>query len=294
MRRTGKSLLALCMAALSLTLTMAGRAQAPPDPEAALKEINTWFSDQLKQARDNKVQADTTKLLAERVTRAKAAVKDVDVAKTDPAKCLALAQLYQITQQPREMLNAAQRYLTSNPEAGPKYTAQQLMLSGYQRTEDADGIAATLEQMKPPSPQMAALLAGAAARSYAPIIADKKGLQAGLDLLKKMEEQIPFDSLKTEQEKNVGASALAALAIERSELYEKAGKKAEALAALEAGAKRLDPKSPYLRSLNSKLALAKLPGLPAPELKVDRHYGDFTSLAALKGKVVVLDFTAHW
>lgn len=40
---------------------------------------------------------------------------------------------------------------------------------------------------------------------------------------------------------------------------------------------------------------AKLIGQPAPALPIlPEKYGDFTSLEALKGKVVVLDFFAHW
>lgn len=35
-------------------------------------------------------------------------------------------------------------------------------------------------------------------------------------------------------------------------------------------------------------------GQPAPELIADKQLGGFKSLAALKGKVVVLDFMAHW
>ena len=38
-----------------------------------------------------------------------------------------------------------------------------------------------------------------------------------------------------------------------------------------------------------------LVGTPAPDLNwLPQHYGNFTNLTALKGKVVVLDFFAHW
>lgn len=53
------------------------------------------------------------------------------------------------------------------------------------------------------------------------------------------------------------------------------------------------------KSSHSMLDAAKtqigLIGKPAPELTLlAPHYGDFTNLAALKGKPVILDFFAHW
>jgi len=289
-----KGAFALSAAVIAISMALVGRAQAPPDPESALKEISTWYADQVKQARDKKTQIDFTKLLAERRAKAEAALKDVDPAKAEPAKCLALAQLYQIVEKEKEALAAAERFLTSNPEATPKYTAQQIVLAGYQTQGDADGLIRVLDQMKPPAPQLSAFLASSVARQYAVTVAEKKGLQAGLDLLKRMEARVPFDQLKTPQEKNIGSSAIASIAMGRSSLYEKAGKTAEAKAALEEAVKQLGAGNVYARQIESKLKLASIPGSPAPELKFDRHYGDFKDLASLKGKVVVLDFTAHW
>src|SRR5579871_2824741 len=252
MQKTGRAVLVPCAVVVGILLALAGRAQAPPDPVAALSEINKWYSDQIKQARDNKTPLDMNALLAERKAKAAAALKDADPAKTDPAKCLALAQLYQIVQQNKEALAAAQRYLTSNPEPALKYTAQQIALNGYQSLGDADGILKTLDEMKPTIPQMAANLASSTAQQYAMTVADKKGLQAGLDLIKKMEGQVPFDQFKTVQEKNIADSTIAGLALGRSALYEKAGKHAEALAALDEGVKKLGPGNRYASLLESK------------------------------------------
>jgi hypothetical protein len=148
--------------------------------------------------------------------------------------------------------------------------------------------------MKPATPQMWALLASSTARSYASVVARAKGVSAGIELIDKMDRQVPFDQLKTDQEKKIGESTIAVLAMGRSSLYDDAGKTAEALAALEEGVKKLGADNIYARSMVSKIKLAKIPGAPAPELVADRHYGNFKDLASLRGKVVVLDFTAHW
>lgn len=48
------------------------------------------------------------------------------------------------------------------------------------------------------------------------------------------------------------------------------------------------------RGLLSTKTQLELIGSEAPSLNMDRKYGEFTSLADMKGKVVLLDFFAHW
>lgn len=294
MRRTNLSVRIFGAVLIGLGMPAIGRAQTPQDPEAAQKEINAWYAEQVKQAQANKTTVDFAKLLAERKAKILAALKDADPAKTEATKCLALGQLYQSVQQYKESLVCAQRFMTTNPEGVQKYAAQQMMLSAYQNLGDADGILSTLDQMKPATPQMWALLTSSTARSYAGVVAKAKGLNAGIALIDKMEARTPFDQLKTDQEKKIGESTVAVLAMGRSSLYEDAGKVSEALAALEAGVKKLGADNAYARQMVSKIKLAKIPGSPAPELVAERHYGEFKDLASLRGKVVVLDFTAHW
>ncbi|MBX3110576.1 MAG: TlpA family protein disulfide reductase [Fimbriimonadaceae bacterium] len=52
--------------------------------------------------------------------------------------------------------------------------------------------------------------------------------------------------------------------------------------------------SPVYRSAKSQLTMTSLIGAPAPAIDLERAIGDFTSLDAWKGKVVIIDFFAHW
>ncbi|MEP6756567.1 MAG: hypothetical protein ABJA67_13760, partial [Chthonomonadales bacterium] len=201
MRLAWKSFIGCAALGLILLAPKQGFAQGTADPEAALKEINIWYSERIKQARDSKMTVDLPKLLAERKAKFEAALKDADVEKTDPAKCLALAQLYSGAQKPAETLAAAKRFLISNPAPAPKYTAQSMVLGGYATANDADGILSMLADMKPITAQSSALLAGTTARIYAPIVATKKGTPAALDLITNMEGRVQFDELKTDAEK---------------------------------------------------------------------------------------------
>ena len=293
---------------MMLIASLGFAAKAPPDkdPEALLKEINTWYSDQLKQARDNKQQPNFQDLMKQRTEKVKAAVEGVDVSKEAAGKCLAWAQLYQTAQMQKEMLSAASRFVASNPEPKLKYQGQQMMLQGYGSAEDVDGIVKILGEMKAPDVRSAATLAAQAANNYAQTVASKRGAKTALDLISRLESSVSIDELKKEDEKQKadakpGTRPFAyadyyvyAVANGKAEILDEAGKKDEALSLLTAAKEKLSPDSQYVKPIESKLKLAKLPGSPAPELVQERGYGGFSSLASLKGKVVVVDFTAHW
>jgi peroxiredoxin len=129
-------------------------------------------------------------------------------------------------------------------------------------------------------------LAGAVAR--------KLGTQAGLDLLAKAEALVPFDQLTAGTDKANADQARASLAAGRADLLSGAGKHAEALAALKSARRKLPDGGPAARQIDTKLKQAALVGSVAPPLARERGYGDFAGLESLRGKVVLLDFTAHW
>lgn len=265
-----------------------------PDPVAALKEINDWYSAQVKQAQEEKKTPDFRALMGERTTRAKAAIEGVELGSVEPTKCYALAQLYQAAGLTVEAGLAAERYVSVAAEPRMKYAAQQLMLNGRQAAKDAAAIVGLLGEMKPPDHRSAAYLAAQTASTYADTVAAKQGPKAALDLIAKVEGRTPFDAMTTQQEQAAAEMAIVQIALARADLLMGVGDQKAAVAALEAGKKRLAADSRSLRRLDAKLKQTALIGQPAPELKKDRQYGEFESLAALKGKVVVLDFGAHW
>jgi thiol-disulfide isomerase/thioredoxin len=277
-------------------LLVPGMVRADVDPEAELSAMRARLQAGIKEAQDKKVTPDTAALLKEYNDKAKEDVKGVDPTMVEPAKGMAWAQLFQIAREPQKMIVAAQRFLTSNPAAEPKFNAQVMILNGYVQAKDADAILKLLPEIKPYSPATSARLAGTMANpNLIETVKDHKGANAALALLKQAEAQVPFDQLKTPQEISSGDSAIYSIAIARADLLDKEGKQPEALATLEEGIKRLSPSSGRLATtLKSKANFIKVVGSPAPPLKRERGYGEFASLDAYKGKVVVLDFMAHW
>ncbi|MBM3493150.1 MAG: TlpA family protein disulfide reductase [Armatimonadetes bacterium] len=287
------TVLSVALGLLAATV-LGARALAAGDPEQSLKDINTWYAGEIQKARDEKKNPDFRALMAERVKRAKAAVEGVSAASADPAKCLALAQLYQAATMPKEAGVAAERFLTSDPAAREKYSAQQIVLTACQSNRDADGLVRVLGEMQPPDSRSAAFLASATAQLYGDTVAAKLGPQAALDLIGKLEAKVPFDKMTTPQDKQASESAIVQIAMGRHDLLKAKGDEKGALVPLEDAIKKLGADHRMARQLVGKINQAKLVGSVAPEIKKERGYGQFDSLAAWRGRVVVIDFGAHW
>lgn len=276
-----------------LGLLVPGIVRADVDPVAALSAMQTRYQSAVKEAQDKKIDPDYDALMKEYKDKAAEAIKGVDPDKVEPTQGMAWGQLFSIAGDPKKTISAVQRYLTSNPVPAAKFNAQMTLLGNYGETDDADGILKTVADMQPTTPRMAAQLVGMTANVIS-TVADKKSPKAGLALLKKVEARFPFSELKTPQELNLGDSVIFEIAGARAELLDKDGRRAEALSTLAEGKKHLSPNSRYGSAFVTKTNFIKVVGEPAPVLKRERGYGQFTSLDAYKGKVVILDFMAHW
>ncbi len=283
-------------AAVLVATTLIARVAAAPDtdPQAVLAEINKWYAEQYTPIRAAQDQAALIKLNQERIQKAKTAVAEFNPTTVEPAKALALAMLYQVAQMRTEQIAAAERFLTSNPAPDQKYQAQLLLLSAYNLARDANKLKETLASIEAPTPSAAASVASMMGNSYYQLIAEKINPQTALDLLNKLESQVPFDKFLTPEEKMQADSVIYSVASGRADLLKRLGRSGLIAPALVASRQRLSENSRYLRSLDAKIKQITLVGAPAPEIKRERGYGQFTGLESLKGKVVVLDFFAHW
>jgi thiol-disulfide isomerase/thioredoxin len=264
-------------------------ARAADDPDTVLDQIRAENAVRLQQQ-----EPDIAAIIKTRADIARAAVKDVDPATVERAKGLAWAQLYYFAERYAESRTAARRFLSSYRTPEETFTAQQVILDSAQRQGDAQALLATLSEIKPPSPAAAAFIATMTGEELAGTVAGKLGVQAGLDLLAKVEALVPFDRMTTGTDKVVAEQARIRLATGRADLLNGAGKHAEALAALKAARQTLVDGSPAAQQMDSKLKQAAIVGSVAPPLARERGYGDFAGLESLRGSVVLVDFTAHW
>jgi tetratricopeptide (TPR) repeat protein len=253
------------------TFVFAAPRLADKDPEKTLQEINAWYEAQIKKG-GGKPSQDVTAEFQEREKKIQAALIEMSVEKTEPAKCLALARLYEMVHRWKEAIPAARKFVDSNPPLPQKYRGQVLLLDCYLPLRDIDGLLKALKDIVPATPQDSSSLAGSVGLFYAPLIADKKGVDTGLDLLKTIEGKVQFGALqkideeskkKAEEAKKPFASytayATSSLAFGRYQLYLKAGKKTEAEALLQETLKKLGPDSQSAKDLQEKIRAANPP-----------------------------------
>ena len=100
-------------------------------------------------------------------------------------------------------------------------------------------------------------------------------------------------ALVTNGKKINGRIAYAA-ADKKAAMLKDAGRTDDALQVLKEFVKDRDPANEYVAFTISTIRHMEMIGSPAASLTFDRQYGDFESLDAWKGKVVIIDFTAHW
>lgn len=311
---------------LSLAAALSAVSFAQSDPKALLQEINQYRVAQFNEARQSGKAPDMAVLNAAVKARAEAAVKDVDPAKVDLASAYEWAQLFQLAGRHKSVCDLMHRLLITDLDAPKRFQAQMLMISSCNELGEAEMLSDTLRSIKPPTAAQGSALASQSVYVYADTIAKAKGPDAAIAALYSVLASIPKEDPKErakvlltqakareaaanrpstesdesrlakleEQVKNQEISMRFMFADKRSELLADAGRRTEALKVIDDFLGALDEKSPIRRSaMGSRTRLAILNG-PAPALDIAKGYGAFPGFEALKGKVVILDFFAHW
>jgi thiol-disulfide isomerase/thioredoxin len=155
----------------------------------------------------------------------------------------------------------------------------------------------TLLETTPPSVVETTSFVVALVQRYVPAIKGAAGAEKALAALEGAVGAVDLEAMaRSDDQIAVRQAPMLAfqLARTRAELQMDAGRREEGLATMEAFIRTLDPSVPQHRQATSALAQMKLPGTAAPALNATHRYGNFSSLEELRGKVVLLDFFAHW
>ncbi|HQU18144.1 MAG TPA: TlpA disulfide reductase family protein [Fimbriimonadaceae bacterium] len=264
------------------------------NPAEVLKAINEYRASTIAKARESGTQLDLAAMNAEVLSRAKTAVEGVKIESIDAAEGYAWAQLFQLAEMPKMACDAAAKYLTTNPSSTQRYSAQFLMINSCNSLGEAHMVAELLTQMTPPNASAAASLASSTAYMFADTIHEKLGIAAALKALDDVEKLIPFATMTSENDQRLADSARVGLTNSRAELLLAAGKKQEALASIDKTLALMKPENASVRTLTGLKTRIALVGSAAPALTFEKGYGEFAGLESLKGKVVLIDFFAHW
>jgi hypothetical protein len=296
------------------------------DPDEILKSINEYRTKALTEARNAGTAVDMAKINGEVTKMALAAVEGVDTDKVEPSKAYSWAQIFSMAGMHEPVCHLCEKYLATNPAPSQKFAAQMLMLNSCNTLGEGDMLASTLPMVTAPDVASSQSLLRVVVMNYADTIAKAKGQEAAFkaidDALAQVQYEAPEDyakrmlpsykargikgpdgnPLSDEQltaqlvtsGKSVNDSLPYMAADKKASLLTDAGKKDEALKVLKAFVAGRDPSSAHVRRANSAIKQAEIVGTPAVPLKYDRKYGEFNGLDEWLGKVVIIDFTAHW
>ncbi|MCC6730271.1 MAG: TlpA family protein disulfide reductase [Chthonomonadales bacterium] len=302
-------------------------AAATADPEGVLKQITGLREARLAEARSGGRPFDADAVRKEAAALASSAVEGVDARSVAPAESMTWARLFSEAGRPRETADLAARYLETGPEPTARFEAQMLRLDALADQGDGKRIAVLLPTVTAPDPAAGGLLVSRVTRRYAPILARAAGLPETLRILERVERGIPRDDpsraarerLDAEKERRRklnqppvqneaeqiatferqvrGSWAIRGyfFAQARADLLAAAGRKADAVRVLDAFTSGLGPDDAVARrAAGSARRILTLPGTETPELPALDTIGTYQGMRALRGKVVVLDFFAHW
>ena len=268
--------------------------QGAVDPAQIVRELQsehlTLVSAALKEGRSSAL----AEIDAATVAKANARLKGVDPAKIAPAKAPGWAELFSLAQRHSEARDLLKAFLATSPAPGPRFGAQLAYLMECRDLPDGRAMAAMLDQVEPPSPGAATQLATHFGGSLHFSLFDAVGAGEALRLARRVHGFVPRGPYHSDDErKNTGWAHRQMIDVEATYLGE-LGRFDEAVKVLDEGLASLDKDIFRRDGLESARKRFAMMGKPVPELPVAMKHGAFESLAALRGKVVLIEFTAHW
>jgi thiol-disulfide isomerase/thioredoxin len=313
--------------AIAALAIVGASAFAQTNPKDALKAINDYRVTAFSEARTSGKSVNIADINNAVKAKAEEAIKGVDPTKIDAKDAYDWAQLFSIAGRNKEVCDLIHRYLTTSPSPDQKFAAQMLMMNSCNALGEGQMLAMTLKDIQPVNVNNGRQLASVTAYEYIDTVNKTQGLKEALKTLDLVETKIPqedakeyakkmLDAAKAREAANPPATAPKSdeerlamfetqsrqmadsyhyLFVEKkAELYKDAGQKNEALNVFSTYLKTADPKSPSYRSANAALKQMTMVGAPATALTVEKSYGGFAGLDQYKGKVVIVDFFAHW
>lgn len=274
--------------AVTVTLGLVGAT----DPDVALKEINDARAAAIKEAQDAKKPINAAELNAKLKGMALKAIDGVEPGKVEPAKAYSWAQLFMTAGKYTDIDALCDQFMKSNPDEKMTFSAHQMCVSAYMNLKEYGKAADVAEALKPYDVNSAISRTSMIVNGLAPAIAKEQGTERAFNMIDKAIADLPEGT--DDRQKATIASIRASGTTRKAGILKEMGKTGEAAALLK---KALDdPATPDTakRSIRMEYAQMTLPGLVAPAITANQKYGEFAGLDSLKGKVVLIDFFAHW
>lgn len=263
------------------------------DPNAALKEINDYRTAEFTKAREAKTTPDYNAIDAKVKSMASKAIVGVKPGSIDPKEGYVWMQLFSMAEKYEDIKALCDQFMTSHPSDKEMFSAETTCMLAYQAMGRYTEAVDTLKNLRPTTLTEVGQVVMNACYVFVEPVVQAQGISNGISMLNAVETKIPASGA-TDQEKNQIASYVGLIATTKAELLADHGMKDEALKVLtlaEGDSRMTTSGARGVKATKTRLLLI---GAPAPEVKSERGYGEYPGLAGLKGKVVLLDFFAHW
>lgn len=292
--------LTLVNVAIVLCSAIIGAAAAEQKPPGAiLEEVAKLRTDRVAEAKAANKTPDYVAIAAEATARAAAALKGVDPSKVDLSQAKEWVQVFNAARDYKGARAVAERW-ASQTTGKEQFDARLAMMSADFQMKDARGLLRTLEQTRPVDAATSNQLASTA-RSYVLFGFSNADKPTAMSILGVAERSVPRAGFATDRERQAAATTRESVEKTRKLIEENPGKEAEVL--------EKERRNDFVKLLTARAGgstnaarareerearFASLIGNDAKELSPTHKIGDVPTLAQMRGKVVMLDFFAHW
>jgi len=263
------------------------------DPDVVLKEITEYRAKAIKEAQDAKKPVDAVALMAATKAMATKAIDGVEPGKVEPAKAFSWAQLFLQAGKYGDIETLCDQYMKSSPTKEQSFRAHMMCLTAYSNLKEYDKAAMLVQHLEPSDDASKISLATQVAGWIAPQIAKTQGIPAAMKLLDTAKASLPATATDERMTASLNA-AKARMVTARASIYTEAGQLDKAKEILVAGSKDETLPEATRRGMRMELTRMSIITSVAPEISVGKTYGEFKGFESLRGKVVLIDFFAHW
>lgn len=274
----------LLLALVAASLLTAGFAA---DASATLRELREERQRRTRQA----APAEYAKIDAEIATRAESFL--ATAGQPDVACARDWAAIMTLAGQHAPAKGLLARYLAGDLSPAERFQAQMDFMMCAVKLNDGESVWQTLRSMDIPSDQ-AVSFGSYFGGTFHHYVFNSRGAKACLEIIARIEPMLPTGPFANDEVRKSNGWARRQLAAAKALYLSESGRRDEAVAVLDHALATLDDDVYRKDGLRGDRQRYLLMNRPAPAIAVDRSHGVFAGLEAYRGKVVMLEFTAHW
>lgn len=263
---------------------------ADVDPDAVLKQMTDKRTEMSKAAQAEGKQPDFAAINTATKKIADEALAQTDLKTVPAAKAYSWARICQQVQRNDDVPALIDKFLTTNPDQQLAFSANVIGLSSAAIAAGTSDAFRFWSQAKPYDDNTKLMHAYYLAAYIGEDLTQLMDANKALALIDQATAAIPENPAANQA--SLKTSALGMLTDAKVAILSGAGRKEEAVKLLDTAIAKADEKA--VRGLKAKRTQLVLVGSNAPTLKVEETIGDWKGWDAYKGKVVLVDFFAHW